>query len=1036
MDVDDEYLGEPQKGVSENEEQFFDVLDLDANDLGDAPKVTLLMVAHNPGVWFVESLLAVAELDYPDLEIVVVDSQSKIPITAQVAEILPDAQVIRLEENRGFGRAVNAALREISPGPLLLLAHDDVAPQPDALRHMVEEVFRSNAGVVGPKVVRWDDPTRIISVGEGVDKFAFPAGYVERGELDQQQHDAVRDIFNLPDGFTLVRTDLLLAVGGFDNEMQFFGDDLDLCWRVHVAGGRVVVAPNAVVRHQETLGARRGFDDRRRHQFRARLRTLLATSQPFTLIRILPQLMMVNLLEAVLALLLGRPRQAADVLGAWFWNLRRLGSLRQRRAGIKRIRTVTDTEIRALQVGGSARVSAFVRGQLGSGESGIDGPPTLSERLVQAATGQGRRFALLAWTFTILLLLAGSRHLLTRSVPMVGEFLPLPEVIGPTFRAWIDSFSNASAEVGGFGATGEVLGALLVGVFLGAAGFARLVVTIGLLPLGLYGMWRLTVPMGSIRASVTSLLAYLAVPIGIFALGSGSWRALLAYGLLPWVFARLFRASGNVPFAAGDPNLDPSGLISPGPTSPVAPLWRQTLILGLVVGVAAAFDPIWVVVPLLLWVTMLPGSLVVGYLGGLWRMLVAATGALVVAVTLNAPWFFELFAGDIDWSVITGGRSVAHTGVSGLELLRFETHPGVSSWFTFGLVVASGLVLLVGRRWRLAVAARLWSIQLCFWGFVWLVGRLELTVALPPLELVLAPVGVSLALLAGLGDVAFDVDVRRRGFSWRQLASFGTALALVMALVPMVASSVGGRWNMPRGDFHQTLKFLDTENLESPFRVLWIGHPESLPLVGNPLTNDMVYAVTDRGAPELENLWPGAAPPREDPLRAALDLALEGRSTRIGEELATLGFRYVVLVDQLAPAPYVSRSHPVSVPVVQAMNQQLDLERLEINPALRLYQNVAWVPIELNDYGVKWTEPWATSSGYRAAWLAQIVSVVLLAVLLYKTRLEKRSPTTRVDVAEATQGLSRRSRRRYLERRSGARRNKTSAVRLASESGL
>jgi len=1022
VDVEDEYISETQIGVSEDEEQLFDVLDLDAKDLGDAPAVTLLMVAHNPGPWFVESLTAVAELDYPDLEIVVVDSKSNVPVAPQVAELLPEAQVIRLDDNRGFGRAVNAALNQISPAPLLLLAHDDVAPQPEALRHMVEEVFRSNAGVVGPKVVRWDDPTRIISVGEGVDKFAYPVGYVERGELDQQQHDAVRDVFNLPDGFTLVRTDLLAAVGGFDEEMRFFGDDLDMCWRVHAAGGRVVVAPNAVVRHQETLGARRGFDDRRRHQFRARLRTLLGTSQRFTLARILPQLLAVNLLEAILAVILGRPRQAADVLGAWPWNLRRLSSLRERRSALERIRSVPDSEIRALQVGGSARVSAFVRGQLGAGESGVDGPPTLSERLVQMATGHGRRFALLAWSFALLLLLAGSRHLLTRSVPLLGEFVPLPEQVGPIFRGWFDSFRDANATLGGYGATGELLGATTVSIFLGAAGFARLVLVLGLFPMGLYGMWRLAMPLGSLRASVTALLAYLAVPIGVIALGSGSWRALVGYGLSPWILARMFRASGSVPFGVGDPHLDPRGPISPGPTIPPAPLWRQTLTLGLVIGLATAFDPIWALVPLALWLAMLPGSLVAGYLGGLARMFVAAAGAFVVAVVLNAPWIFEVLAGRADFSVLTGGRSASHVGNSALELLRFETHAGVSSWLTLGLVVASGFVLLVGRRWRLAVAARLWSIQLSIWAAVWLIGRQDWGVALPPTELLLAPVGACIALLIGLGDVAFDVDVRRRGFSWRQFASFGTVLALAVALIPMVGAAIGGRWDMPRGDFHQSLKFLDSEARDDPFRVLWIGHPESLPLVGVPLADEMVYGITNGGLPKLANLWPGAPPGDDDPLRRALNLALDGRSTRVGEDLATLGFRYVVLVDQVAPAPYVSRSHPVSTNVSQAMSQQLDLEPVEVNPALRLYRNVAWTPVELPAFGMKWTEPWATKSGYQAAWLVQTVGFALLIVLLYKTRLERRAPTTRSEVRKAARELSGRSRRRYLERRSGARR--------------
>ena len=100
-----------------------------------------------------------------------------------------------------------------------MFCHDDVAPAPDAIRLMVEEAFRSNAGVVAPKLVDWDDPMRLLQVGLGADKSGAPAELVEAGELDQEQHDAVRDIFWAPGGFTLVRADLFATLGGFDAVM-------------------------------------------------------------------------------------------------------------------------------------------------------------------------------------------------------------------------------------------------------------------------------------------------------------------------------------------------------------------------------------------------------------------------------------------------------------------------------------------------------------------------------------------------------------------------------------------------------------------------------------------------------------------------------------------------------------------------------------------------------------------------------------------------------------------------------------------------
>ena len=70
--------------------------------------------------------------------------------------------------------------------------------------------------------------------------------------------------------------------------------------------------------------------------------------------------------KMVYAVLAGHPDQARDVVAAWPWNLRRHGQVRARRKAVRAMRTVSDHEVRELQVGGSARLSAFVRGQIGN----------------------------------------------------------------------------------------------------------------------------------------------------------------------------------------------------------------------------------------------------------------------------------------------------------------------------------------------------------------------------------------------------------------------------------------------------------------------------------------------------------------------------------------------------------------------------------------------------------------------------------------------------------------------------------------------
>src|SRR5436190_8284271 len=216
---------------------------------GGAPPVVAVVVARAPGPWLEEALTSLAEQDYPSLSVLVVDAGGGRGLTARVAGVLPGAYVRAAEGSRGFAPAANDVLSIVEGASHFVFCHDDVALAPDAVRVMVEEAFRSNAGIVGPKLVEWERPQRLLAVGIGVDKLAAQSPLVEPGELDQEQHDGVRDVFACAGACLLVRADLFTTLDGFDPQITGPGEDVDLCWRAQVAGARVIVAPDARVRH-------------------------------------------------------------------------------------------------------------------------------------------------------------------------------------------------------------------------------------------------------------------------------------------------------------------------------------------------------------------------------------------------------------------------------------------------------------------------------------------------------------------------------------------------------------------------------------------------------------------------------------------------------------------------------------------------------------------------------------------------------------------------------------------------------------------
>jgi hypothetical protein len=192
-----------------------------------APAVVAVIVAHDPGPWFDEVLEAWAQQDYEELSVLVLVSGGEEDPTETIARHLPGAFVRRLETNAGFGAAINEAIGMVEGAAFLALCHDDCAPDPDAVHLMVEESYRSNAGIVTPKIVHFDDPSRLLHVGMNADKTGAVVGRVRPDEVDHGQHDTVRDVFVAPGGLNLVRSDLLVEIGGYDDGIVAMGEAHD-----------------------------------------------------------------------------------------------------------------------------------------------------------------------------------------------------------------------------------------------------------------------------------------------------------------------------------------------------------------------------------------------------------------------------------------------------------------------------------------------------------------------------------------------------------------------------------------------------------------------------------------------------------------------------------------------------------------------------------------------------------------------------------------------------------------------------------------
>src|SRR5262249_27855073 len=129
-----------------------------AEILAQYPRAVAVVGTRTPGPWLEDTLSGLGAQDYDDLTVLVVDSGSQEDPTPRVATVLPRAFVRRLDESAGFAAAANEALHAVEGATFLLLCHDDVVLDPDAVRLLVEEGYRSNAGILGPTLAGADHP--------------------------------------------------------------------------------------------------------------------------------------------------------------------------------------------------------------------------------------------------------------------------------------------------------------------------------------------------------------------------------------------------------------------------------------------------------------------------------------------------------------------------------------------------------------------------------------------------------------------------------------------------------------------------------------------------------------------------------------------------------------------------------------------------------------------------------------------------------------------------------------------------------------
>lgn len=185
----------------------------------------------------------------------VADNGSTDESLAYLKTTYPQIELIVLDKNYGFARGYNEALKHVNADYYMLL-NSDVEVQSGWLQPMVELLQKEENGVAcQPKILAFKNKNLFEYAGGSggwLDLFGYPFA---RGRIfdiceeDKGQFDKTEEVFWASGAAMLIKSEVYFQLKGFDEYFFAHQEEIDLCWRIHLAGYKIFCCPQSVIYH-------------------------------------------------------------------------------------------------------------------------------------------------------------------------------------------------------------------------------------------------------------------------------------------------------------------------------------------------------------------------------------------------------------------------------------------------------------------------------------------------------------------------------------------------------------------------------------------------------------------------------------------------------------------------------------------------------------------------------------------------------------------------------------------------------------------
>ena len=200
----------------------------------------------------------IAGTDAAIADVIVADNGSTDDSLQVLQQEFPEVKVLKFDKNYGFAEGYNRAIEQ-TKYPYTVLLNSDVRTPRGCLNPLLDCMERNvQVGAVMPKLLHdRDDGKQMFeyagAAGGYIDCHGYPycrGRIFEYVEEDHGQYDdGPKSVFWATGACLMVRSQLYMDVGGLDKDFFAHMEEIDLCWRIRLAGNELLMVPSSHVYH-------------------------------------------------------------------------------------------------------------------------------------------------------------------------------------------------------------------------------------------------------------------------------------------------------------------------------------------------------------------------------------------------------------------------------------------------------------------------------------------------------------------------------------------------------------------------------------------------------------------------------------------------------------------------------------------------------------------------------------------------------------------------------------------------------------------